>query len=252
MKRFLFVAFMLMSLVLVQSGSANEVKQVHLEAPIKITYTLPAQGTFETVGFDVQQKESKKGHLSGFRYGRAERAVGMSLFQINGKMTREGRAIASTAEYPVYTDAIPGSVAITVTNAITFMFKVPFMDGTPLPVFNEDVMVSILRRGIITYTVDIKSDMYKPDAIIGQFKSIALAEGVQKSDLVRRGQLVKVTHILEKNIDCAVEVNAWHNGSKTTVTFQVPITTAAEGSNTVDAVPEIDAVIKKLTAIVND
>ena len=264
MKRYLVVAIMLMSLTLVQTSRADEIGQVRLEAPIKVVYTLPAGGTFEHAHFAVEPHKGKKSKLSGFRYDRVRRGQGAewSLYQVNGKLVKEQKIfrggivpleteILSTAEYPVYTDAAPGSVTLTVSNAVTFLFKPPFITATPLPVFNEKRVTEILKKGILTYTIDIKSE-YKPEAITSQFKSIALAEGVDRPNLFRKGQAIKVTHLLDQSIDCAVEVNPWHNGSKATVTFQVPITSATEDSNTVNAAPEIDAIIKKLTAIVND
>lgn len=124
------------------------------------------------------------------------------------------------------------------------------MGSYPIPTFQENELLSFLNDNAnITYTVDIKSE-FKPDAITSNFKKYEKDKKTGDKYVVSGGKGVKVTHLLDNTVKCFVAVNPYRNGSKTTVAFQIPIVGA--NTNIVDAAPQLNAVIHKLTAIVNE
>ena len=106
-----------------------------------------------------------------------------------------------------------------------------------------------------TYTFKVDSK-YKPEAIAPNLKDIQSQKaGV---GVVRNMTVFPVTHTLVmdgKTINCNIVIAPHHDGSRVIVTAAVPLTAedpVAGEPNTVDAIPQINAVVKKLTAMIND
>jgi hypothetical protein len=234
------------------------VKTEMLAIPIKVTYTLPSQGAYECIKFNTEKvniKKKKKTIISVIQaqhYGDDFTGVIRKEGHINS--ANSSKEVVSSIAYRMDTNIVKNteknSVTYTATKIITSEYT-PSLFGSsiPIPTFEEDELISFMNNPIIGYTVEIKSE-FKPDAIEGNFKKLAIDKYAQHEVILLNTKAVKATHLLDNKIYCYVVISPYRNGSKTTVSFEVPV--VGGGSNVVDAAPQIDAVIKKLEAIVND
>ena len=235
----------------------DEVKMEELATPISVSYTLPSQGTFESIDFKREDLSTGK---------KKKKTTGISVIapiysgnEVSGIVRKEGRkadqgnrteAVSTTAYFlksDIVKDTQNNSITLTASKKRTTEYKPMWFEigSYPIPAFEVDEFVAYLKNPDIGYSVEIKSE-FKPDAIEANFKKYVTKPG---KGIMWNTKAVKSTHTID-DINCNVVISPYRNGSKTTVRFEVPI--VGGESNIVDAAPKIDAVIKRVSSIVND